>query len=660
MKESEPTALEHHSYLIEHQVLDFLDKDAPYHEVKQPALHPVITKHIVSDQSRQKAVASLQQTPSSLPLRYLSSPQTPPNNHSLFNTLQQGINYDRARNETETEVKPFSMEHEPSPPSHPPVVEQWRGDIIDKTEPSPSIPSIDKIPLFQLNQQNIGKGITFSSSNDPRPVTVKAIVQNESLTDVRKELIGQRSMHQSQNRSQNQSEASGSNSIVATNDASKNNTEYSLDPHPRTTLIPLPTTAATRGSRAENSMLPSIDLQVANGVVVSSGICNDFKYPNRPSLTSIDYKRPSLPVRLKNLSSSGSTSLGRSPYHLYSYNNSSHYLLGTSRTKSQKNKSTLASIPCSPGHQVHPQVDPGPILGVRRPIRTKQYLLYDVPFYGIENVDISSSRHDLLMRQHSLDGHNSGDASHAIASISTADANNSPSIGTDTNVGAGAASPSLAEHREHIWFIAHEHEYGTEARADGGDISNAAVGSQALLKGRHKRFQRSVPIQEVYTSKSSNSSSAPQPKDVSFASQGGMLSPQETGSSTISKITTTSTRPSGASSEGPTAEGTGDGAEDLLDQPRRQQLQDGSLNQIPHVSQGVYGPDTFAEYLLESSKPPNSPQRHRRRYSRAMNQHWKNCLCFLVFVAVIVVVPLMVIRKGPSSSSSSSDPSQHN
>ncbi|KAF9149463.1 hypothetical protein BG015_008738, partial [Linnemannia schmuckeri] len=50
----------------------------------------------------------------------------------------------------------------------------------------------------------------------------------------------------------------------------------------------------------------------------------------------------------------------------------------------------------SPGHEVHPPTEPGPVYGVNRPKFTHRYAMYDVPFYGIENVEISSSRYQLL------------------------------------------------------------------------------------------------------------------------------------------------------------------------------------------------------------------------------------------------------------------------
>ncbi|KAF9302156.1 hypothetical protein BGZ74_005726 [Mortierella antarctica] len=114
---------------------------------------------------------------------------------------------------------------------------------------------------------------------------------------------------------------------------------------------------------------------------------------------------------------------------------------------------------------------------------TPTYTTHDTPFYRIENVDISSARYselrsrqgpnDLVERQLSEGG------------------KHDQNLNLKGKEKVPSSHDELRDHREHIWAIAHEHEYGPAGSGGGG--ANGAPPS-ALEQGRYKRFSRLVPI----------------------------------------------------------------------------------------------------------------------------------------------------------------------
>ncbi|KAG0284222.1 hypothetical protein BGZ97_008260, partial [Linnemannia gamsii] len=118
----------------------------------------------------------------------------------------------------------------------------------------------------------------------------------------------------------------------------------------------------------------------------------------------------------------------------------------------------------SPGHEIHPPTEPGPVYGVNRPRFTHKYALYDVPFYGIENVEISSSQYQLL---------NQSNPSPQLEEAEDNAVQDRRRDSNGTGVGTGGSSEAeyggkrggpghLSDYREHIWSVAHEDEYGPE------------------------------------------------------------------------------------------------------------------------------------------------------------------------------------------------------
>ncbi|KAG0265208.1 hypothetical protein BG011_005251 [Mortierella polycephala] len=241
---------------------------------------------------------------------------------------------------------------------------------------------------------------------------------------------------------------------------------------------------------------------------------------------------------------------------------------------------------CSPGHQPYPDVDPGHILGIRRPLRTQRHVLFDVPFYGIENVEISSDRYTLMMRSHASHEHETQLSNHGTTGHSYSD------------------SGSLMNHREHIWSIVHEDEYGLPVNTGQEGDSGIGVnnGNDVLVWGRYKRFHRWVPIRPTTN-----------PNSVSRSQEG---------------IT--------------------------RDDPMSDSATDATLSSRPEprVSQGVYGPDSFMESLEASRVPPvpSVPLKGRRRLTVLISRHRKICLMVLALVVIMGVIVAVLLLKRSSSS----------
>ncbi|KAG0329869.1 hypothetical protein BGZ99_000098 [Dissophora globulifera] len=296
----------------------------------------------------------------------------------------------------------------------------------------------------------------------------------------------------------------------------------------------------------------------------------------------------------------------------------------------------LLAIPCSPGHQIQPPVEPGSFLGVRRPLLTQQYAVYDVPFYGIESGDNdndnegSSSRYDVAIVSH---------------------------IPTDeerVEHGLEVTSEhvvSLSEHREHIWSIAHEHEYGAQTHGiekdnsssdssiSGGGKSN----EQDLNQGRHKRLRRWIPVQPrmVAYSGSGSGCGCSSLYGGSGSRSGHCLRGQSSCSSTSGMCNRAVARATGV---------TGHTVDITIETAQNSRTQ----KQQKPASQGKYGPDSFLESLENSKRVNSPPPRGWSRYRVIVRKQWRNWWCLLVTVAVVVVVAVVILLKKPAQANNRS------
>ncbi|KAF9178459.1 hypothetical protein BGZ51_007757 [Haplosporangium sp. Z 767] len=279
-----------------------------------------------------------------------------------------------------------------------------------------------------------------------------------------------------------------------------------------------------------------------------------------------------------NVSISSATTSSGIIHHLQSFHSS---LTSTNVVKGLHRSGSEAML-CSPGHQPYPDVDPGHILGVRRPLHTQQHVLFDVPFYGIENVEISSDRYALMTRSYASHGHEAQLSNHDTAGHLYND------------------SVSLVNHREYIWSIAHEDEYGLPVNTEQEGVSGVSSnnGNSALVWGRYKRLHRCMPIRPTTN-----------PNSVSGSQEGVTRGGPISDSSTD---TTLSSRPE------------------------------------PRVSQGVYGPDSFME-SLEASREPPVPLKGRRRWTALILRQQKNCLTVLFLMVITGVVVAVLLLKRSSS-----------
>ncbi|KAK3840666.1 MAG: hypothetical protein JOS17DRAFT_785675 [Linnemannia elongata] len=299
----------------------------------------------------------------------------------------------------------------------------------------------------------------------------------------------------------------------------------------------------------------------------------------------------------------------------------------------------------SSGHEIHPPTEPGPVYGVNRPKFTHQYVMYDVPFYGIENVEISSSRYQLLTQ------------SDSTKELEETDERRSSS-GADVGVGGsgggrevedgkdGIGLGPLSDHREHIWSVAHEHEYGPETGA-------GAVEENVMLRERLKRAQvilpivRPVPAAVSSTSGSGLGSGSGEAQlrqgyrgggtndlrfDVEYGSQ--LEFSQMTVSSSASRSTNT----------------TNSNIVQLI--PMKRHGRGNCHGQVPRrprrprpVSEGVYGPDTFQESLENLKYVPERPRGWRAKMIAITRQHWKTLLCVGSMFLAAIVIPLVLVKK---------------
>lgn len=308
----------------------------------------------------------------------------------------------------------------------------------------------------------------------------------------------------------------------------------------------------------------------------------------------------------------------------------------------------------SPGHEIHPPTEPGPLYGVNRPKFTHQYAMYDVPFYGIENVEISSCRYKLLTQPDSTKRLGEADERRNSSGAGVGGSGGGREVENRSEVrGPGP----LSDHREHIWSIAHEHEYGPETGA-------GAVEENMMLRERLKRAQVMLPIVRpvppaVGSTSGSGSRSGSGEAQLRQGYRGGgrgvgakdMRIDVEHGSqvefSQMTVSSSTSRRTNTINSISVqlipiNRHGHGHGQGQVPRRPRRPRP----------MSEGVYGPDTFQESLEVLKYVPERPRGWKAKTMVVTRQHWKTWLCLGTIFLAAIVLPLVFIKKKDGGSGS--------
>ncbi|KAF9374310.1 hypothetical protein CPB97_012168 [Podila verticillata] len=260
----------------------------------------------------------------------------------------------------------------------------------------------------------------------------------------------------------------------------------------------------------------------------------------------------------------------------------------------------------------------------RAAIGTPTYAISDTPFYGIENVEISSARYqELRARQ------NDDDDSAERLSKEGEDSQNLGSKGKDLS-----DNDKLRKHREHIWAIAHEHEYGAVVPSS---VANGAP--SAFEQGRYKRFSRLVPIPTGSSSPPTTQSSKGR---FGAKAQAAVLGPQEEYPSLDVDGCVCTPIPS---------EGQIYIVENTIESPPPNHATPAPAPAptLP-VSQGNYGPDSFAESLQDSTVGQSQQEQERTKdRHRACLIKWKKWLFVLLALAiVVVVVKVLAVPKNDS------------
>ncbi|KAG0008562.1 hypothetical protein BGZ81_004001, partial [Podila clonocystis] len=245
---------------------------------------------------------------------------------------------------------------------------------------------------------------------------------------------------------------------------------------------------------------------------------------------------------------------------------------------------------------------------------TPIYATHGTPFYGIENVDISSARYREL--------HSWPDPNDLAERLSSESDNH----GQDLNLnGREKDSCSHKELRDHA--IANEYEYGP---ADfGGEGANGAP--SAFKQGRYKRFSRLVPSHD----------DSDHPIPLSIMAESGVqtravgVGQQEQEEEQLPCDDPGAYIPILHENELGTAE-------DRVQSPPPT---------MPHisptlapVSQGIYGPDSFAESLQGSTVGQSHQEQERvKEDRRAYLAKWKKWLFLLMALLVVLVVVVVLL-----------------
>ncbi|KAG0368495.1 hypothetical protein BGZ54_001809 [Gamsiella multidivaricata] len=184
--------------------------------------------------------------------------------------------------------------------------------------------------------------------------------------------------------------------------------------------------------------------------------------------------------------------------------------------------------------------------------------------------------------------------------------------GTGEHQALGSSADFLSRHREHIWAVAHEDEYGS-----GSSTGRDGCVDHDPSQGRYKRLQRWVAISPARAPNSTKGSSYDRVSIPGTSSRDPLVSIDRAPSRTSGK----------------TSDARANVRDDRLLRPQRL------------VSEGVYGPDSFTESLEHPKRIEALLKGRRRRFKAMVHKHWRNCLCVLLFLAVTIVVPVLLLSK---------------
>lgn len=184
---------------------------------------------------------------------------------------------------------------------------------------------------------------------------------------------------------------------------------------------------------------------------------------------------------------------------------------------------------------------------------------------------------------------------------------------------------------EHVWAIAHEHEYGPAVPNSGANEAPSA-----FEQGRYKRFRRLVPIAtDDYNSltllSSKGRSDAKAEAPVLGSQDEEYPSLDVDGSSAHASIP---------------SEGQIYMVENEIQfpPPAHPNLAP-ALVPVQPISQGIYGPDSFAESLQGSAVGQSQHEQERvKNRRRAYLTKWKKWLFVLMAIVVVIVVVLVVLK----------------
>ncbi|KAF9333432.1 hypothetical protein BG006_003639 [Podila minutissima] len=256
---------------------------------------------------------------------------------------------------------------------------------------------------------------------------------------------------------------------------------------------------------------------------------------------------------------------------------------------------------------------------------TPTYTIHDTPFYGIENVDISSARYSELR---SRQGPNDLVERHLSES-----GKHDQNLNLKGKEKVPFSHDELRDHREHIWAIAHEHEYGA-AGSGGGGTNGAPI---VLEQGRYKRFSRLVPT--------TDDSNHPIPLSImrhsDVQTQAAAMGQQQEEEEHPTRNNRGAYIPIPPENEPDTA------VDRVQPPPPTVPLTQPALAPI---SQGIYGPDSFAESLQGSTVGQSQQEQEHANEDRrlACLAKWKKWLFVLMalLVVLVVVVAVLVPKKG--------------
>jgi len=229
---------------------------------------------------------------------------------------------------------------------------------------------------------------------------------------------------------------------------------------------------------------------------------------------------------------------------------------------------------------------------LQRPHRSRQLVAYDAPFYGFENGDISLSHYSRLNKVSLTLGHES--------------------------IELDDLSSLAQSHREHIWSVAHEGEYGIGLVGERDE--------ERFRQARHKRVRRWVP---------------PAPYEVTSytASCSGHSHGYRSGDHE-------STDPTGISSSS-----AGTHQKPFKAPPRPRVIQ--AVPPQPRVSDAVFGPNSYDEAVANGTDQKRPPLTNWQKTKRIVRQQWKNWLCVALLLSLAITVPV-VLKKSHSQVSLSS------